>query len=219
MAPGTAFDGIPYAAADFYARLEADNSREFWAANKDAYERDVRSPMTALMAELEEDFGPAKIFRPNRDVRFSGDKSPYKTHQGGYVPVAPRTGWYAEVSADGFRLGAGSYHLEPAPLAAYRTAVDSPRGGELEAILDTLREQGWAIDGDRVATAPRGWKRDHPRIELLRLKNISAMRWIEDGDVVTTPALVAEVRTLWEQVRPLVEWLGLIVSEPATEPS
>ena len=202
-----AFTGIPHAAADFYARLEEDNSTEFWAANKADHERHVKAPLAALMAELEDDFGPAKIFRPNRDVRFSADKSPYKTHQGAYVAVGPRTGWYAEVSADGFRLGGGCYHLEPADLASFRNAVDGPRGAELEQLVDELRAEGWEVGGDAVATAPRGWRRDHPRIALLRLKNISAMRWIEDGDVVTTPALVGAVRAHWEQVRPLVEWL------------
>lgn len=213
-----AFTGIPHAAADFYARLEEDNSREFWAAHKDAYERDVRGPMTALMEELEGDFGAAKVFRPNRDVRFAADKSPYKTHQGGYVPVAPRTGWYAEVSADGFRLGGGCYHLEPAALAAYRTAVDGPRGAELETLVADLRGAGWEIEGDRLRTAPRGWSREHPRIELLRFRNISAMRWIEDGDIVTTPALAPEVRALWEQVRPLVEWLRQVVPAELSDP-
>lgn len=210
------FTGIPHAATDFYARLEEDNSREFWAAHKEAYERDVRGPMTGLLAQLEDGFGPAKVFRPQRDVRFGADKSPYKTHQGGYVSRAPRTGWYAEVSADGFRLGGGSYHLEPAALAAYRSAVDGPRGARLERVVEALREQGWEIDGDRVATAPRGWPRDHRRIELLRFKNISAMRWLEDGDIVTTPALVEEVRQRWEQVGPLVEWLAEVIGPVAS---
>lgn len=212
------FTGIPHDAADFYAELEMDNSTGFWQGNRERYETSVRGPMTALLDALEDEFGPAKIFRPNRDVRFSADKSPYKTHQGGYVPVAPRTGWYAEVSADGFRLGGGCYHLEPAALAAYRTAVDGPRGAELETLVADLRGAGWEIEGDRLRTAPRGWSREHPRIELLRFRNISAMRWIEDGDIVTTPALAPEVRALWEQVRPLVEWLRQVVPAELSDP-
>lgn len=205
------FTGIPHAAADFYAALEEDNSTEFWAAHKDVYEQAVRGPMTALLAELEDDFGGAKVFRPHRDVRFAKDKSPYKTHQGGYVPVAPRTGWYVEVSADGLRVGGGCYHLEPAGLAAFRAAVDGPRGATLERVVADLRAGGWEIAGDRLATAPRGMPRDHPRIELLRHRNISAMRWVEDGDIVTTPRLAEELRERWTQLRPLVEWLGDVV--------
>ena len=201
------FTGIPHAATDFYAELEVDNSTGFWQANRERYETSVRGPMTALLEALEEEFGPAKIFRPHRDVRFSADKSPYKTHQGGYVAAGTRSGWYAEVSADGFRLGGGCYHMDSAVLAAFRKDVDGPRGAQLERLVEDLRAAGWEIGGDTLKTAPRGWSRDHERIDLLRHKNISAMRWIEDADVVTTPALVDQVRADWRQVSPLVEWL------------
>ena len=209
---GMAFSGIPHAAAEFYAALEGDNSTAFWQAHKEQWERDVRGPMVALMAGLEEEFGRAKVFRPHRDVRFSADKSPYKTHQGAYVGVTARTGWYAEVSADGFRLGAGSYHLEPQALAAYRAGVDGPAGAELERLVTVLRDGGWEVGGERLRTAPRGWSRDHPRIELLRHRSLTAMRWIEDGDIVTTPALLEHVRVHWRAVRPLVEWLERVLA-------
>lgn len=201
------FTGIPHDAADFYAELEVDNTTGFWHANRERYETNVRGPLTALLGELEDEFGPAKVFRPHRDVRFSADKSPYKTHQGGYVAAGIRSGWYAEVSADGFRLGGGCYHMDGDVLAAYRRDVDGPRGAELQRIVGGLREAGWQVDGDRLKTAPRGWSREHERIELLRHRTISAMRWIEDADVVTTPALLDQVRADWRTVRPLVEWL------------
>ena len=209
------FSGFSHAASDFYADLEMDNSREFWQARRDTYERAVRGPMAALLDELEEEFGPGKIFRPNRDVRFATDKSPYKLHQGGYVAVESGTGWYAEVSADGFRLGGGCYHMEPAMLAAYRTAVDGPGGAVLARLVEGLRGKGWEVGGDQLKTAPRGWSREHPRIDLLRHRSVTAMRWIDDADVVTTPALLVRVRSHWRQLRPLVDWLGDTVT-PAT---
>jgi uncharacterized protein (TIGR02453 family) len=203
------FTGIPHAAADFYADLEQDNTREFWARRGDDYRSHVRGPMLALLAEVEPDFGPAKIFRPHRDVRFAADKSPYKTHQGGFIAAAEATGWYAEVSADGFRIGAGCYRMTSARLAAYRRAVDDGRSGpELERILATLGQTGWEIGGDRLATAPRGMSRAHPRIDLLRHRSLTVMRWIEDGDVVTTPDLLPVVRAHFAQLRPLVDWLA-----------
>ncbi|GAB3106728.1 DUF2461 domain-containing protein [Janibacter alkaliphilus] len=199
------FTGIPHAATDFYAGLELDNTKAYWDAHREAYQRDVREPMTALLAELD-DYGEAKLFRPNRDVRFSADKSPYKTHQGGYIPAADATGWYVEVSADGFKIGGGCYRLDPPRLTALRAAIDAPSTGqELQRVTDRLREQGWSIDGDQVKTTPRGWSVDHPRIELLRHKTLSASVWIDDGDIVTTERLVGEVRERFEQVRPLVE--------------
>lgn len=201
------FPGFPLDAADFYAELEEDNSREFWAANQERYEQSVRGPMTALLEDLAEEFGDGTVFRPHRNLRFSADKTPYKTHQGGFVAVAPRTGWYAEVSADGFRLGGGCYRMEPPVLAAYRARLDGPPGAELERTVNRLRETGWEIGGAELRTAPRGWPRDHERITLLRHRSLTAMRWIEDADVVTTPALVDQVRRHWRDVRLLLEWL------------
>jgi uncharacterized protein (DUF2461 family) len=78
--PGVDFEGFPAEAFEFYERLKADNSRTFWDAHKDDYQRLVREPVIALTAELEAEFGPASVFRPYRDTRFSADKSPYKTH-------------------------------------------------------------------------------------------------------------------------------------------
>jgi len=205
------FEGFPHDAADFYAELELDNSTGFWQAQRERYETAVRRPMTALLDALEEEFGPGKVCRPHRDVRFSADKSPYKTHQGGYVTTGSRTGWYAEVSADGFRLGGGRYQKEPAVLAAYRKDVAGPRGVELERLVGELRETGWEVDGDRLKTAPRGFARDHERIDLLRHRTISAMRWIEDADIVTTSRLVEQVRTDWRAVTPLLDWLRPVV--------
>ncbi len=68
------FDGFPIAALDFYEDLEDDNSKTFWQAHKHVYDESVRAPMEALLLELEKPFGPAKLFRPYRDVRFSKEK-------------------------------------------------------------------------------------------------------------------------------------------------
>lgn len=211
------FSGFGLAAADFYEGLERDNSKDYWAAHQSAYLEHVRGPMEALMAEVSEDFGPATVFRPYRDVRFSADKSPYKTHQGGFVKLAAATGWYAEVSADGFRLGGGTYRMEPPALAAYRAAVDDEElGTGLERIVTGLRADGWQIGGETLRTAPRGWPREHGRIELLRHRALTALRWVDDVDVVTSARLVEEVRDGWEQLRPLVTWLARAVAEDAS---
>src|ERR1051325_11582899 len=74
-----AFRGWPAEALEFYEGLEADNSRTYWLAHKDVYDKQVQAPMADLLADLAAEFGVGKIFRPNRDVRFSADKSPYKT--------------------------------------------------------------------------------------------------------------------------------------------
>ena len=102
---------------------------------------------------------------------------------------------------------------EPEALAAFRAGVDGPRGARLETVVEQLRAAGWEVVGESLKTAPRGFPRDHPRIGLLRRRSLAAMRWIEDGDVVTTPLLVDEVRADWRRLRPLVEWLREVVGD------
>lgn len=201
------FDGFPESAFDFYDDLEIDNSKVYWEANKATYQSAVRAPMTALTDELAEEFGAAKIFRPHRDVRFSKDKTPYKTHQGAFVAKAPATGYYAELAAPGFRVGGGFYEASADRLAAIRAAIDHDRyGAELEKILARLRRAGWEIAGDRLKTAPRGWAKDHPRIELLRHKSLTAMRSYGFDEAIHTPALADRVRADWRAVTPLIDW-------------
>ena len=116
-----AFEGIPFEAMDFYEDLEVDNSRQWWAAHRDRYDTAVRAPMEALGGALEDEFGAVKVFRPNRDVRFAQDKSPYKTHQGVVVSTASRMGWYVQISAEGLMTAAGWYAASPGQVARYRT--------------------------------------------------------------------------------------------------
>ncbi|MFD0349554.1 DUF2461 domain-containing protein [Kitasatospora aburaviensis] len=154
------FQGWPAEALDFYEHLEADNSRTFWQSHKEQYEQAVREPMERLLAELEPEFGPGKIFRPNRDVRFSADKSPYKTHIGAHLTA----GGYVQLSADGLACGNGLYQLAPDQLDRYRAAVaEDVTGAELERVIDAVRAAGPQVVGrDSLKSAPRGYPKDHP---------------------------------------------------------
>ena len=202
------FEGFPAAALDFYDDLEMDNTRTFWEANKHVYVEAVRGPMTALTVELASEFGQAKVFRPYRDVRFSKDKVPYKTHQGAFISIGPQTGFYVEISPRGVRAGSGCYHFEPDRLASFRASIDDERlGPELEALVEGLEAQGLEIGGDKLKTRPRGWEIDHPRIELLRHKSLIAGRQIGFDPVIHTPQLVDKVRDTWRTLRPLSEWI------------
>lgn len=201
------FEGFPVAALDFYDDLEVDNTRSFWEAHKHVYTESVLAPMKALTAALEPEFGAAKIFRPYRDVRFSKDKTPYKTHQGAFVRVAEATGFYIEVSPRGVRTGGGFYDAPPARLAAFRAAVSHDRfGPELERLLDGVRRHGFEVGGDRLKTAPRGFDMTHPRIELLRHKSLTVGHLIGFEPVIHTAELLDLVRDDWRTIRPVVEW-------------
>ncbi|HET6561961.1 MAG TPA: DUF2461 domain-containing protein [Marmoricola sp.] len=202
------FTGFPVAALDFYDDLELDNTRSFWAAHKGVWEESVRDPMVALTAALTAEFGPAKVFRPYRDVRYAKDKTPYKDHQGAFVAAGPATGWYVEVGAPGVRVGAGFYHAEPDRLAAIRTAVADPvSGAELERILRALERRGWSRNGDRLKTTPRGYAADHPRIELLRHRDLAMGRSYGFDELIHTPELLTRIRKDWRAARPFVEWV------------
>jgi uncharacterized protein (TIGR02453 family) len=202
------FAGFPLAALDFYDDLEVDNTRSFWESNKSVYADSVRAPMQALCQQLEPEFGEAKLFRPYRDVRFAKDKTPYKTHQGAYVAVGPSTGWYVQISAQGLRTGGGFYAAEPARLAAYRSAVDDTRTGRrLERVLASLADAGWELGGDQLKTAPRGYSSDHPRIDLLRHRSLTAGRTHGFAPMIHTPAALDTVRGDWRELRPLLDWL------------
>jgi uncharacterized protein (TIGR02453 family) len=202
------FTGFPVAALDFYDDLEMDNTKTFWAAHKDVYEAAVRAPMTALVTELEAEFGKAKVFRPYRDVRFAKDKTPYKNHQGAFVAAGPSTGWYVEVAAPGVRVGVGFYEASSPRLASIRSAIAEDRtGAELERIIGELGDQGWTLGGDKLKTSPRGYDADHPRIELLRHRSMTLGRSYGFEPVVHSSALVDRVREDWRAARPFVEWV------------
>jgi uncharacterized protein (TIGR02453 family) len=203
------FTGFPVAALDFYDDLEVDNTRAFWEAHKQVYADAVRAPMLALTEALAPEFGAAKVFRPYRDVRFAKDKTPYKTHQGAFVALGTATGWYVELSPRGVRVGAGFYEASGARLAAIREAMaEEETGRRLERMLAKYEKAGWEVGGDQLKTAPRGYDVEHPRIGLLRHKQLFVGRdYGFEADAIG-PGLLDRVRTDWRTLRPLVEWIA-----------
>ncbi|WP_433433575.1 DUF2461 domain-containing protein [Nonomuraea sp. CA-141351] len=202
------FSGFPDEAFLFYEGLEADNSKTYFARHKHLYEEAVREPMLALTDELAPEFGPAQLFRPYRDVRFSKDKSPYKTHQGAFVDLQPGIGLYVEVSAAGLFTAGGFYTQATDQVARYRAAVDEDLSGKpLESITSALVAQDHALYGERLKTKPRGFTEDHPRIELLRHKSLYAGMRFEPEPWVHTAEVLTRVTHTWRAYAPLVDWL------------
>ncbi|UVJ38677.1 DUF2461 domain-containing protein [Arthrobacter sp. CJ23] len=203
------FAGIPSEAFRFYAELEANNNREWWLAHKGIYDAAIKEPLQLLLSELEPQFGPAKIFRPNRDIRFSQDKSPYKTAQGAFAAKDEGCGFYVQINADGLLIGGGYHSHTPAQLARFRAAVDAPASGEtLQQIVDKVAASGFNIEGEKLKTVPRGFDKEHPRAELLKHKSLSAGVEVGEAGWVSTPAAKEEIAARWEELRPLVEWVS-----------
>jgi uncharacterized protein (TIGR02453 family) len=207
------FEGIPLAALDFYEDLEADNCKAFWTMHKSVYDEAVRAPLEALATALEPEFGAAKLFRPYRDVRFSKDKTPYKTHQGAWFDESSR---YLQVSASGLRLAGGYWHTSSAQVERLRRAVAGDVAGpQLERVLATVRRQGLEVGGEQLTRIPSGYPKDHPRAELLRYKTLTVSRELGAPDWLPSAHAHTQIVTVWRAMEPLVGWLETHVGRNA----
>jgi uncharacterized protein (TIGR02453 family) len=205
-----AFTGFGKGAIAFYDDLAANNSRDWWLANKARYEDEVRRPMEELLQDVAEEFGEAKLFRPNRDTRFSKDKSPYKTSIAAVIYQEGGGSVYVSLAAEGLHVGGGSYHLERPQLARLRQAIDDDRTGrELERITADLRQAKAELTAhDAVKTAPRGYTADHPRIDLLRLGGLAGMFAHRPGSWLHTAKAKGRIVDGWHRLQPLNDWLA-----------
>jgi uncharacterized protein (TIGR02453 family) len=212
-----AFTGFPAEAVTFYDGLERENNKTYWTTHKQTFEGAVRAPLMALADTLADEFGTATVFRPYRDVRFSADKSPYKTHLGAFVEVAPSAGYYVQVSSAGVLVAGGFHDSAPGLLEGVRRAIaDDDTGPALARMVATLTDEGWTLGGEKLKTAPRGIAKDHPRIDLLRHKQLTAERDYGRDPIIHSPELAGAVREHWRALRPMVEWLA--VASPGVRP-
>ena len=213
------FRGWPAEVLDFYVGLEADNSKAYWLAHKATYDECVRAPFDALSAEIEREFGPLRVFRPNRDIRFSKDKSPYKIAAAAATESEGGAAYYVQISAAGLYAGSGFYHLASDQLERYRVAVaDARTGPKLAGAVAALRKQGYGVDSrESLARAPRGYPQDHPRIDLLRNKGMhagkefGAPRWLHGKGALD------RIVKAWRDAEPMNRWLQKHVG-PSTLP-
>ncbi len=206
-----AFTGFSERAFDFYERLEDDNTRSFWLTNKPIFEAEVKAPMTALIDTFPASFGTFHVFRPNRDVRFSANKEPYKTQHGAVSETPGGSILYVQFSAEGVMAASGAYMMSSEQLMRFRAAVaDETTGPQLEAVIRSLTKKGLDVSGggyEPLKTAPRGYAKDHPRIDLLRWKGcIASERW-PGRKVVGTAELATHIQKAWKRTQPLTDWL------------
>jgi len=208
-----AFRGWPVEAIEFFEGLEADNSKSFWQAHIEVYEQSVKEPMEQLLVELQGEFGPGRLFRPYRDVRFSKDKSPYKTNIAGAVGSSG----YVVLSAEGLGVGSGMHMMAPDQLDRYRSAVAGEESGPaLESIVTTIRGQGYGCAvNDPLKTAPKGYPKEHPRIELLKGKGITVWQSWPPASWLGTRKAEDRVVSVLRAAAPLNQWLAKYVGETA----
>jgi uncharacterized protein (TIGR02453 family) len=215
------FGGFGPEVFDWFAGLERDNSRDYFAATRERYETDVRGGLEALLDEVGADLGgEVKVFRQHRDLRFTPDKSPYKTRTYGVVHGVPGAvaGLYAELSARGLYAGTGYHQLARDQLERYRAAVAGDASGP--ALTDATagaEAAGLELAGETLRTAPRGYPRDHPRIALLRRKALIAGRRLPGGHGIGRDAALEHLAGTWRAAGPLNAWLDAHVG-PSTLP-
>lgn len=215
------FEGFPDEGLVFYEGLEADNTKTYWTRNKTAYDTQVRAPLQAMLDELAAEFGQAKVFRPYRDVRFSHDKTPYKTHQGAVITPEGRGvgSWYVQISAEGLRVAGGCWRLESDQVGRFRRAVADPvQGPRLEKEVERLAGAGFSVEGQRLSRVPGGYSADDDRIELLRHKSLHAGRLWEPDRWLHTRQALEKVRAAWREMRTLNAWLADNVGATTREP-
>ena len=204
----TGSDGFSPAALAFFDGLEEDNSREYWTAHSDTFEHEVREPLAALLESLPAAYQPFRVFRMNRDLRFAKDKSPYKlqhsaTHEGDGID------YYVQIGAAGLLAASGMYWMKRDKLERYRAAVDDGRtGAALERLLGKVPPSMSTDMGiEALKTAPRGYPRDHPRVELLRRKGVVLYGTLQGRSLADDDSVRTFTEQVFEAARPLNRWL------------
>jgi len=189
----------------FFLGLQMNNSKAYFDAHRRKYEEEVKAPMQALLSDLEPEFGQAKLSRPNRDIRFAADKSPYKTN----IYADARGGGYVALDAKGLTAAGGRYMVEPPQLARYRLAVAADRSGkELVAIVASLLKKGYEIGGQELKRVPPPYPQDHPRGDLLRHKRLIYWRRWDVEPWIATPQAREKVAKAWRDGADLNAWLA-----------
>jgi uncharacterized protein (TIGR02453 family) len=201
----SSFAGFKPEALQFLVDLAGNNERSWFQPRKPEYERLLKEPLEALCEALQDRFAASGLplradpkrspFRIYRDVRFSKDKSPYKTNIGAdfpYVesepepgePIHSRAGGYFHLSPEESFVGGGMWHPEPARLAAFRAAVATQPDRVMAALEDPGFVQRFgSVNGDTLKRVPTGFASDHPHAELLKLKDVVFGRTLTDEEV------------------------------------
>ncbi len=209
------FTGWPCDATAFLAEIEADNTREFWEANGHRHAAAVQAPMRALAGELEPEFGPIRVLRAHRNRRFRPAAPPYRTDTGGVAGSPGGAALTVVLSATALTTTAGHWAFDPGQLRRYRAAVLEAPGEELPGLLT-----GHQVDRRRsLRGMPRGFKGEHPRMDLLKLLGLQVVTTRPAGPWLSTSEPLEWVRAAWRSAAAVVEWLDTHVGPADPVPS
>jgi len=202
------FRGWPEEFQRFFIGLELDNSKKYFEANRKTYEECVKGPMVALVDSLEADFGEGKVFRINRDIRFSKDKSPYKTNIAATIGMGHKGG-YVSLDARGFTVATGRYEMSPEDVARYRKKVAADATGtQLATVVKKLQKSGYLLGGEELKRVPAPWPQDHPRADLLRRKSLYVYKNFGLQPWIGSTAARKQVVKVLTDAEPLNDWFA-----------
>jgi uncharacterized protein (TIGR02453 family) len=225
MAAGKRFGGFPKETVRFFRLLEKNNSKAWFEAHRPYFERNVLEPSRAFvvamgerLARLSPDVNAdprtdRSIFRLHRDVRFSKDKSPYKTNLGLYFwegrgKRMECPGYYFHLEPPRLMLGAGMYVFPKPVLARYRKAVvDRRKGGALRRVVAGLEKKGYEVGGEHYKRVPRGFDPDHPGADLLRHNGLWASTEVRIPGELHGPGIVKWCFDRFRAMDPLQRWV------------
>jgi uncharacterized protein (TIGR02453 family) len=188
----------------FFLGLRANNTKAYFEAHRRQYEEEVKAPLVALLADLEPEFGPPRrVSRPNRDIRFSADKSPYKLN----IYADCERGGYLALDAEGLVAAGGRYMVDDAQLRRLREAVAADRSGKrLVEIVTELRKKGYDVEGKELKRVPPPYPQDHPRAELLKHKRLIYWKRWPAGPWIATAKARDRVAETWRDGAALEAW-------------
>ncbi len=215
-----AFQGFTKETAQFLKDLKANNTREWFAANKSVYESAMKAPAQQFCAALEGQLHiltgavhSSKIFRIHRDLRFSKDKTPYNAHLHiSFIPeseMASPPCWFFGLSPERLTVGAGIFALDKPALETYRKRVDGRDGATLAALLAGLERDGVRAGEIELKRAPAGYPQDHPQADLLRRKGLSVWKDFEDTRPAMGPDAVRNCLAAYSELKPVRDWLSM----------
>jgi len=203
----------------FLKDLKVNNNRDWFQANKKIYEAVVKQPAAKVSAALNEQVEKltgtphkAKIFRVNRDVRFSKDKTPYNTHV--HMAFSPDTDgsvkpmWFFGLDTQKLVLGAGVFEFPKEHLEAWRERISGGEGEELAKILAKREKSGARIGDPALKRVPKPWPPDHPRENLLRHKGLAVWLDAPGKDFAFGDKVAENCAKEFKRLLPLVNWLG-----------
>ncbi len=212
------FDGFSNEAVGFLKDLKGNNNRDWFAENKKVYEQEIKAPakmfcedMAAALEKLTGTPHGSKVFRINRDIRFSKDKTPYNAHLHiSFIPQAADTHpphWFFGLDPTSLTIGVGNFVFEKQQLVDYRERVAGEDGAPLAKTLAKLEKGGARLGKIDLKRVPSPYEQGHPQAELLKRKGLSVWIDFKGTDVATDKNVIKTCTANFKKLKPVFDWL------------